>query len=126
DKMIERQYGKFVYISSDAGRVGSTGEAVYAGAKAGVIGFCKTIARETARHKLNANVVCPGPTETPLLAAVGAGNEKLYDAMRKAIPFRRFAQPQEIANAVLFFACDESAYVTGQVLSVSGGLTMAD
>ncbi|MBI3966527.1 MAG: SDR family oxidoreductase [Chloroflexi bacterium] len=124
DTMIERQYGKLVYISSDAGRVGSSGEAIYAGAKAGVIGFCKTIARETARYKLNANVVCPGPTETPLLAGAAQLTPNLYNAMKRAIPFRRFAQPQEIANAVLFFASDEAAYITGQVLSVSGGLTM--
>lgn len=120
--MIERQQGRIVNISSDAGRVGSLGETVYAGAKAGLIGFTKSLARELARYKINVNCVCPGPTDTPLLAAVP---EKVLDAFRKAIPMRRFAQPAEVADAVLYFAGDGAGYVTGQVLSVSGGLTMA-
>lgn len=124
DAMIERQSGKLVFVSSDAGRVGSTGEAVYSGAKGGVIAFAKTMARELARYKVNSNVVCPGPTDTPLLRSLASEREHLYEAMKKAIPFRRFARPEEIAHAILFLASDEASYVTGQVLSVSGGLTM--
>ena len=119
--MIERGSGKIVNIASDAGRVGSLGETVYAGAKGGLIAFTKSLARETARYNINVNCVCPGPTETPLLFAVP---EKHLEAFKKAIPFRRFAKPTEVAAAVVFFASDQSSYVTGQVLSVSGGLTM--
>lgn len=119
--MIERRSGKVVNIASDAGRVGSLGETVYSGAKGGVIGFTKGLAREMARHGVNVNCVCPGPTDTPLLAAVP---ERHREAFQRAIPFRRFAKPSEIADAVIFFACDRSSYITGQVLSVSGGLTM--
>lgn len=114
--------GKIVNIASDAGRVGSTGETVYAGTKGGVIAFTKSLAREVARERINVNCVCPGPTDTPLLEAVP---EKLRESLAKAIPFRRLAEPGEIADAVLFFASDRARYVTGQVLSVSGGLTMA-
>lgn len=121
--MIERQQGRIVNISSDAGRVGSLGETVYAGAKAGLIGFTKSLARELARHKINVNCVCPGPTDTPLLQAVP---EKHREAFQRAIPMRRFGKPSEVADAVLFFASDRSSYITGQVLSVSGGLTMVD
>ncbi len=121
-QMINRGGGKIVNIASDAGRVGSLGETVYAGAKAGVIGFTKSLAREGARHRINVNCVCPGPTDTPLLAAVP---EKHREAFQRAIPLRRFAKPHEIADAALFLACSRSDYITGQVLSVSGGLTMA-
>ena len=121
--MIEAQAGKIVSVSSDAGRVGSSGETVYAGAKGGIIAFSKSLAREMARFKINVNVVCPGPTDTPLLRSQP---ERLQEALQRAIPFRRFGEPDEIADAILFFASDMSAYVTGQVLSVSGGLTMAD
>jgi 2-hydroxycyclohexanecarboxyl-CoA dehydrogenase len=119
--MIERQEGRIVNISSDAGRVGSLGETVYAGAKAGLIGFTKSLSRELARYKINVNCVCPGPTDTPLLQAVP---EKHREAFQRAIPMRRFGKPSEIADAVLFFASDRSNYITGQVLSVSGGLTL--
>ena len=119
--MLERKSGRIVNIASDAGRVGSLGETVYAGAKGGLIAFTKSLARETARHGINVNCVCPGPTDTPLLAAVPEGH---LEAFRKAIPLRRFAQPSEVADAVAFFAGAQSNYVTGQVLSVSGGLTM--
>ena len=119
--MIERGHGSIVNIASDAGRVGSLGETVYSGAKGGLIAFTKSLARETARHGINVNCVCPGPTETPLLAAVPAGH---LDAFKKAIPMRRFARPEEIAHAVVFFAGERARYITGQVLSVSGGLTM--
>jgi 2-hydroxycyclohexanecarboxyl-CoA dehydrogenase len=122
-KMIARAAGKIVNVSSDAGRAGSGGEAVYAGAKGAVIAFTKSLARETARYKLNINCVCPGPTDTPLLASIP---EKQREALMRAIPFRRFAQPSDVADAILFFASDKSSYLTGQVLSVSGGLTMVD
>lgn len=120
--MIEAKRGKIINIASDAGRVGSSGETVYAAAKGGVIAFSKSLAREVARYNINVNCVCPGPTDTPMLAT---RPEKLRDAFLKAIPFHRFARPEEIADAVLFFAGHESDYVTGQVLSVSGGLTFA-
>lgn len=116
--------GSIVNLASDAGRVGSSGEAVYAGAKAGVIGFSKTIAREHARHQINVNVVCPGPTDTALFASMGGDNPALRDGLTRAIPFRRLGTPQDVANAVAFFASDEAAFITGQTLSVSGGLTM--
>jgi 2-hydroxycyclohexanecarboxyl-CoA dehydrogenase len=120
-KMMERNSGKIVNVSSDAGRVGSSGETVYAGAKGGVIAFTKSLAREVARYNINVNCVCPGPTETPLLFAVP---EKHLEAFKRAIPFRRFGKPREVADAILFFASSRSDYITGQVLSVSGGLTM--
>ncbi|OUM91138.1 MAG: 2-hydroxycyclohexanecarboxyl-CoA dehydrogenase [Bacillus thermozeamaize] len=122
--MIEQGYGKVVNIGSDAGRVGSSGEAVYAAAKGGVIAFSKTLAREMARHKINVNVVCPGPADTPLFQEISSYNPKIADALERAIPLRRLAQPEDIAHAVCYFASDEAAYVTGQTLSVSGGLTM--
>ncbi len=120
--MIAAGKGKIVNVSSDAGRVGSSGETVYAAAKGGVIAFTKSLAREVARYSINVNCVCPGPTDTPMLQS---RPEKLKDAFLRAIPFRRFAKPQEIADAILFFSSPRSDYVTGQVLSVSGGLTFA-
>jgi 2-hydroxycyclohexanecarboxyl-CoA dehydrogenase len=114
--------GKVVNIASDAGRVGSSGETIYAGAKGGVIALTKSLAREMARHRITVNCVCPGPTDTPLFQAQ---EERLKQALVRAIPFRRLARPEEIADAVLFFASDAASYITGQVLSVSGGLTMA-
>jgi 2-hydroxycyclohexanecarboxyl-CoA dehydrogenase len=121
--MVEARSGKIVNISSDAGRVGSTGETVYAAAKGGLIAFTKSLAREMARCRINVNCVCPGPTDTPLFQRQP---ERMRDALTRAIPFRRIAQPIEIAQAVLFFLSGRSDYITGQVLSVSGGLTMAD
>jgi 2-hydroxycyclohexanecarboxyl-CoA dehydrogenase len=120
--MIAANAGKIINIASDAGRVGSGGETVYAGAKGGLIAFTKSLAREVARYSINVNCVCPGPTDTPMLAT---RSEKLREAFLKAIPFRRFAKPEEIADAVLFFSSPQSAYATGQVLSISGGLTFA-
>jgi 2-hydroxycyclohexanecarboxyl-CoA dehydrogenase len=119
--MIEAQAGKIVNISSDAGRVGSTGETVYAAAKGGLIAFTKSLAREMARYRLNVNCVCPGPTDTPLF---NRQPERMREALTRAIPFRRIAQPEDIAEAVMFFVGPRSDYITGQVLSVSGGLTM--
>ena len=120
--MIEQGAGKIVNVASDAGRVGSTGETVYAGAKGGVIAFTKSLAREVARHGINVNCVCPGPTDTPLFDSLP---EKMRHALTRAIPFRRLAKPEEVADAILFFASARSDFITGQVLSVSGGLTMA-
>ncbi|MCC6247465.1 MAG: 3-oxoacyl-ACP reductase FabG [Rubrivivax sp.] len=120
--MIQRGSGRIVNIASDAGRVGSLGETVYSGAKGGLIAFTKSLARETARYGIGVNCVCPGPTDTPLMAAVP---EKVTEALKKAIPMRRLGRPEEVADAVMFFAGDSASYVTGQVLSVSGGLTMA-
>jgi 2-hydroxycyclohexanecarboxyl-CoA dehydrogenase len=113
---------KIVNIASDAGRVGSLGETVYAGTKGGLIAFTKSLAREMARYRINVNCVCPGPTDTPLFATLP---EKVSEGLIRAIPFRRLGTPEEVADAVLFFASDYSKFVTGQVLSVSGGLTMA-
>ena len=124
DSMIERRSGKIVSISSDAGRVGSAGEAVYAGAKAGIIGFSKTLARELARYGINVNVVCPGPTNTPLFHEMAGGNEKLASSLKQAIPLGRLGEPEDLAGAVAFLASDDASFVTGQTLSVSGGLTM--
>jgi 2-hydroxycyclohexanecarboxyl-CoA dehydrogenase len=125
DAMIERRYGRIVNIASDAGRVGSSGEAVYSAAKGGVIAFTKTLAREVARHGITVNCVCPGPTETALLGQVAEYSQKLYDSLARAIPLGRTAQPDDIAPAVAFLASDDASYITGQILSVSGGLTMA-
>jgi 2-hydroxycyclohexanecarboxyl-CoA dehydrogenase len=121
--MVAAATGKIVNISSDAGRVGSMGETVYAAAKGGLIAFTKSLARELARYRINVNCVCPGPTDTPLFQRQP---ERMKEALIRAIPFRRIAQPIEIAQAVMFFLSDRSDYITGQVLSVSGGLTMAD
>ena len=126
--MLERRHGRIVNIASDAARVGSSGEAVYAACKAGLVGFSKTIAREHARHGITVNVVCPGATNTALFDDYkkGAGNpEKLEEAFRRATPMGRIGEPEDLPGAILFFASDDAAYVTGQVLSVSGGLTMA-
>jgi 2-hydroxycyclohexanecarboxyl-CoA dehydrogenase len=126
--MIEREFGRIVNIGSDAARVGSSLEAVYAGAKGGVVAFTKTIAREVARKQITANVVCPGPTDTALLAQVTQHHEnadKVIERMAAAVPMKRIGQPQDLAPAVAFLASDAAGFITGQTLSVSGGLTMA-
>jgi 2-hydroxycyclohexanecarboxyl-CoA dehydrogenase len=125
--MVERNWGRIVNIGSDAGRVGSSLESVYAGAKGGVIAFTKTIAREVARNGVTANTVCPGPTETPMLAEItGAGEQgaKVIEAMRRAVPMKRLGKPDDVAAAVAFLASEQAGFITGQTLSVSGGLTM--
>jgi 2-hydroxycyclohexanecarboxyl-CoA dehydrogenase len=126
--MAEREYGRVVNISSDAARVGSSFEAVYAGAKAAQVAFGKTLARELARRGVTVNSVCPGPTETPLLEGLlGAGEDsaKMVDALRRAVPMRRLGRPEDVAAAVAFLVSEQAGYITGQTLSVSGGLTMA-
>lgn len=126
--MNARGKGRVVNISSDAGRVGSSGESVYSACKGAVIAFSKTMARELARKQININVVCPGPTDTALFrdfAGTGESGERLKGALTKAIPFGRLGQPDDVVGAVCFLASDEAAFITGQVLSVSGGLTMA-
>lgn len=125
--MVLRKHGKIVNIASDAARVGSSGEAVYAACKGGLLSFSKTLAREHSRHNITINVVCPGPTDTALLSQVTEGAahpEKLRDAFIRSIPLGRLGQPDDLASAIAFFLSDDSSFVTGQVLSVSGGLTM--
>lgn len=123
-RMVERGRGRVVTIGSDAGKVGSSGEAVYSATKGGVIAFTRALAREVASKGVTVNCVCPGPTDTALLAQVAEASPKLHDALARAIPLRRIAQPSDIAPAVVFLASDDAAYITGQALSVSGGLTM--
>ena len=125
DGMISRNYGRIVNIASDAGRVGSSGESVYSACKGGMIAFTKTLARELLRYNILVNCVSPGPTDTALLAGMGEGNPKLLEALQRAIPMRRVGKPEELAAAVAFLASDEASYITGQTLSVSGGLTMS-
>ncbi|MEZ5889170.1 MAG: 3-oxoacyl-ACP reductase family protein [Xanthobacteraceae bacterium] len=120
-QMFEQKQGKIVFVSSDAGRVGSLGEAVYSAAKAGLIGLTKAVAREGARFNVTCNCVCPGPTDTPLFREV---EPKYREAFIKAIPLRRAGKPEEIADPIVFFCSPQSDYITGQVLSASGGLTM--
>jgi 2-hydroxycyclohexanecarboxyl-CoA dehydrogenase len=124
--MVERGWGRLVNIGSDAGRVGSSLESVYSGAKGGVIAFTKTIAREVARSGVTANTVCPGPTRTPLLDRMAdEGGERFVESLTRAVPMRRLGEPEDVAAAVAFLASDAAGYITGQTLSVSGGLTMA-
>jgi 2-hydroxycyclohexanecarboxyl-CoA dehydrogenase len=125
--MVARGQGRIVNIASDAGRVGSSQEAVYSACKGGVIAFTKTVAREVARKGITLNTVCPGPTDTPLLAAAVSDDERgqrMRAALVGAIPMKRVGQPEDIPGAVCFLASDDAAFITGQTLSVSGGLTM--
>ena len=123
-EMLAQQWGRLVYISSDAARVGSSGESVYSACKAGLIGFSKTMAREAARSQVTSNVVCPGPSDTPLLAEVAGNNPKLIDALKRSIPRGRLGQPDDVAGLVGFLTSERAGYITGQTISVSGGLTM--
>ena len=127
-QMISRASGRVINISSDAARVGSSGESVYSACKGGIIAFSKTVAREVARQGITVNVVCPGPTDTPILRGFlgeGEAGKKVYDALVRAIPMKRVGQPDDIPGIVAFLASDEASFITGQVISVSGGLTMA-
>jgi 2-hydroxycyclohexanecarboxyl-CoA dehydrogenase len=124
DGMIGRKYGRIVNIASDAGRAGSSGESVYSACKGGIIAFTKTLARELVRYNVLVNCICPGPTDTPMLADIARENPRLVEALQNAIPMRRLGKPEELAAAVVFLASDEASYITGQTLSVSGGLTM--
>ena len=126
--MMQRGRGRVINISSDAARVGSSGESVYSACKGGIIAFSKTLARELARKGVTVNVVCPGPTDTPILRGFlgeGEAGQKVYDALVRAIPMKRVGQPDDIPGIVAFLASDEAGFITGQVISVSGGLTMA-
>ena len=124
--MVERGWGRVVNVGSDAGRVGSSGESVYSGAKGALIAFTKTIARELARSGVTANTVCPGPTRTPLLEGmVESGGARLIESLERAVPMRRLGEPEDVAAAVAFLASERAGFITGQTLSVSGGLTMA-
>ena len=126
--MAERGWGRIVSVSSDAARVGSSMEAVYSGAKGAIISFTKTLARELARSGVTANVICPGPTETPLLdelVASQADATRVIGAMTQGVPMKRLGRASEVAAAVAFLASEDAGYITGQTLSVSGGLTMA-
>lgn len=125
--MIEAGGGRIINIASDAGRVGSSGESVYSACKGGIIAFGKTLARETARKNVRVNAVCPGPTDTALLrsfAGEGEYGQKIYDGLKRAIPLKRLGQPEDIPGIVAFLASDDADFITGQVISVSGGLTM--
>ncbi len=123
--MIEKSYGKVVFIASDAGRVGSSGEAVYSAAKGGLIALTKTIAREVARHRINVNCVCPGPSDTPLFTTeFMAASPRLAESLKRVIPWGRLGTPEDVAPAVAFLVSDDAGFITGQTVSISGGLTM--
>jgi 2-hydroxycyclohexanecarboxyl-CoA dehydrogenase len=122
--MKEQGGGRIVTVASDAGRVGSSGEVVYSGAKGAVIAFTKGLAREVARDGINVNCVAPGLVDTPMLAGINEGNEKLIAAIVRSIPLGRTGVPEEIAAAICFLASRDAGYITGQTLSVNGGLTM--
>ena len=123
--MMKQGSGRVIFIASDAGRVGSTGEAVYSAAKGGLIALTKTLAREMARHRINVNCVCPGPSDTPLFQKeFAAVSPKLAESLKRVIPWGRLGVPDDVAPAVVFLASDGAGFITGQTLSVSGGLTM--
>jgi len=125
--MVRNGGGRIVNIASDAGRVGSSGEAVYAACKGGLIAFSKTVARELARKNVQLNTVCPGPTDTALFAdfAKGEDGEKIIEGLKRAIPMRRLGQPADYPGIICFLASEDAGFITGQTISVSGGLTMA-
>ena len=123
--MVENRWGRIINIGSDAARVGSSNEAVYSGAKGAVVSFTKTLARELAKQQITANAVCPGPTRTPMLGEMASESAEMIEALKRAVPMRRLAEPEDIAAAVAFLASERAGFITGQTLSVSGGLTMA-
>jgi 2-hydroxycyclohexanecarboxyl-CoA dehydrogenase len=125
--MMAAGFGRIVLVSSDAARVGSSGETIYAAAKGGLLAFAKSVAREAVRRGVTANCICPGPTDTPLfrgLAREGPEGDRITQALERAIPMRRLGRPEDVAPAVAFLSSDAAGYITGQTLSVSGGLTM--
>lgn len=123
--MTAAGWGRLVFVSSDGARAGSGGEGAYAASKAGLFGLAKTLARETARHGVTSNVVCPGPTDTPMLRAVSGANPGLVDKLARGIPLRRLGEPEDVSGLVAYLCTDRAAYITGQTLSVSGGVTMS-
>jgi 2-hydroxycyclohexanecarboxyl-CoA dehydrogenase len=125
--MVQRRFGRVVNVSSDAGRVGSSGEAVYSACKGGIIAFTKTMAREMARNGVTLNVLCPGPTDTPLFSTFTASSPdgKIGEALARAVPLKRIGQPEDYPGTIAFLLSDDAAYITGQTISVSGGLTMS-
>jgi 2-hydroxycyclohexanecarboxyl-CoA dehydrogenase len=123
--MTERGWGRLVFVSSDGARAGAGGEAVYAACKAGLFGFARSVAREVARHQVTSNVVCPGPTDTPMLRAVAEEKPKMIETLVRGIPLRRLGTPEDVAGTVAFLCSDRAGYLTGQTISVSGGITMA-
>jgi 2-hydroxycyclohexanecarboxyl-CoA dehydrogenase len=126
--MVRRRFGRVVNVSSDAGRVGSSGEAVYSACKGGIIAFTKTMAREMARNGITLNVLCPGPTDTPLFSAFTSATPnsgKIGEALARAVPLKRIGQPEDYPGTIAFLLSDDAAYITGQTISVSGGLTMS-
>lgn len=126
-RMAERGHGRVVSVASDAGRVGSSGQAVYSACKGGIIAFTKTMAREMMRKGITLNCVCPGPTDTPMLSAFlneGERGRRVYEGLQSAMPMRRLGRPEDIPGMIVFFASDDAAFMTGQIISVSGGLTM--
>ncbi|MDP4509529.1 SDR family NAD(P)-dependent oxidoreductase [Nonomuraea turcica] len=122
--MMARRWGRLVFISSDGARAGSGGEGAYAATKAGLFGLAKTLAREAAKAQVTSNVVCPGPTDTPMLRRVSAAEPGLVDKIARGIPLRRLGTPADVAGLVAYLCTDRAAYITGQTLSVSGGVTM--
>ena len=123
--MLERQWGRIIFISTDSARIGAGGEVVYSAYKAGLLGFAKSLARETARAHVTSNVVCPGPTDTPMSRRLMEGKDSMMEALQRAIPLRRLGEPDDISGLVAFLCSDRASYITGQTLSVSGGITMA-
>ncbi|MFI6326070.1 SDR family NAD(P)-dependent oxidoreductase [Nonomuraea sp. NPDC050556] len=123
--MVEREWGRLVFVSSDGARAGSGGEGAYAATKAGLFGLAKTLAREAARANVTSNVVCPGPTDTPMLRKVAADKPGLVEKIARGIPLRRLGEPRDVAGLVAYLCTERAAYITGQTLSVSGGVTMA-
>ena len=125
--MIASRSGKLINLASDAGRVGSSGESVYSACKGGIIAFSKPLARAQARNGIIVNTVCPGPPDTPLLQSLGGNSEfseKIYNGLKRAIPMKRIGQPEDLPGIVAFLASSDANFITGQTISVSGGLTM--